>query len=49
MLAVKSYLFDLQNNQELIVVDSVSFSNKDLYSENVVMDLRVTVYLREET
>lgn len=48
-VAVKSYLFDLQNNQELIVVDSVSFSNKDLYSENVVMDLRVTVYLREET
>lgn len=45
--AVKSYLSDLQNNQELIVVDSVAFSNSDLFVENVVMDLRITVYLRE--
>jgi type IV pilus assembly protein PilO len=45
--AVKSYLADLQNNRELIVVDSVSFSNSDLFIENVVMDLRITVYLRE--
>lgn len=45
--SVKSYLSDLQNNQELIVVDSVAFSNSDLYGENVVMDLHVTVYLRE--
>ena len=45
--AVKSYLADLQNNSELIVVDSVTFSNSDLLSENVVMDMRLTVYLRE--
>lgn len=45
--AVKSYLSDLQNNQELIVVDSVAFSNSDLFDENVTMALRITVYLRE--
>lgn len=45
--AVKSFLSDLQNNQEMIVVDSVAFSNSDLYVENVGMDLRITVYLRE--
>ena len=45
--AVKSYLSDLQKNQELIVVDTVSFSNSDLYVENVVMDLHITIYLRE--
>jgi len=45
--AVKSYLSDLQNNRELIVVDSVAFSNSDLFVEHVAMDLRITVYLRE--
>jgi type IV pilus assembly protein PilO len=45
--AVKSYLVDLQNNQELLVVESVAFSNGDLFVENVVMDLRLTIYLRE--
>lgn len=45
--AVKSYLADLQKNPELMVVDSVNFSNNDLFVENVVMDLRLTVYLRE--
>lgn len=45
--AVKSYLADLQSNSGLLVVDSVSFSNNDLFGENVVMDLRITVYLRE--
>lgn len=45
--AVKSYLSDLQKNQELIVVDSVVFSNNDLFVENVAMDLKLTIYLRE--
>lgn len=45
--AVKSYLADLQNNPELIVIDTVNFSNGDLFIENVVMDLRITAYLRE--
>lgn len=47
--AVKSYLADLHDNPELIVVDSVAFSNTDLLAEHVVMDLRMTVYLREDT
>lgn len=45
--AVKSYLSDLQKNPELIVVDTVAFSNSDLFAENVVMDLKLTIYLRE--
>lgn len=45
--AVKSYLADLQKNPELIVVDAVAFTNSDLFAENVIMDLRITVYLRE--
>jgi type IV pilus assembly protein PilO len=45
--AVKSYLSDLQKNPELIVVDTVSFSNSDPLVENVVMALHITVYLRE--
>lgn len=45
--AVKSYLSDLQNNQELLVVDTVSYSNSDQFVENVVMNLHLTVYLRE--
>ena len=45
--AVKSYLADLQDNPELLVVESVNFVNSDLFVENVVMDLRITVYLRE--
>lgn len=45
--AVKSYLADLQKNPELLVVDTVAFSNSDLFVEKVVMDLRITVYLRE--
>ena len=45
--AVKSYLSDLQQNPELIVVDNVSLENSDLFSENVVLNLNITVYLRE--
>jgi type IV pilus assembly protein PilO len=45
--AIKSFLTDLQNNPELIVVDGFSLTNSDPFEENVVMDLHVTVYLRE--
>ena len=45
--AVKSYLADLQKNPELILIDSVAFSNSDLFVENVVMEVHLTVYLRE--
>lgn len=44
--AVKSFLGDLQKSDEMIVVDSVAFTKSDLYEENVVMDLRLTVYLQ---
>jgi len=44
--AVKSYLSDLQKSRELLVVDTVTFTNSDLYVENVVMNVRLTVYLR---
>jgi type IV pilus assembly protein PilO len=43
---VKSYLSDLQQSKELVVVDTVSFSNSDLYVENVVMNVHLTLYLR---
>lgn len=46
-VAVKSFLADLQKNPELLVVDSVSFANSDVYVENVVMALHLTIYLRE--
>lgn len=45
--AVKSFLSDLQQNRELLVVDTVSFANRDSYEEHVVMNLSITVYLRE--
>ncbi len=44
--AVKSFLADLQKNSEMIVIESVNLSKTDLYEENVVMDLRLTIYLQ---
>lgn len=44
--AVKSFLGDLQKNSEMIVIDGISLSKSDLYEENVVMELRLTVYLQ---
>lgn len=44
--AVKSYLADLQNYPEILVVENVDFSNNDLFVENVEMHLRITVYLQ---
>jgi len=43
--AVKSFLGDLQKISEMVVIDDIALSNTDLYEENVVMDLRLTVYL----
>lgn len=45
--AVKSCLADLQQNPELVVVDNVTLTNSDLFEEKVVMNLNITVYLRE--
>jgi len=47
--AVKSFLADLQKRPELLVIDSVAFANNDLFVENVVMDLHITVFFRERT
>jgi Tfp pilus assembly protein PilO len=44
--AVKSFLGDLQKNSEMIVIDDIALANSDLYEENVVMDVRLTVYLQ---
>lgn len=46
--AIKSFLADLLKNRELIIVEDVSFTNSDLYEENVTMDLHLTIYLRED-
>ena len=45
--SVKSFLSDLIQNPELLVVDSISLTNSDLFVENVVMTLNISVYLRE--
>lgn len=45
--AVKSCLADLLQNPEFMVVESVALTNGDLFIENVVMNLNLTVYLRE--
>jgi type IV pilus assembly protein PilO len=45
--AVKSFLADLQKKRELIVIDTIALSNADLFEENVSMNIRMTVYLRE--
>ena len=45
--AVKSFLSDLQNNKELLVVEPTVFSNSDPLVENVIMNLSITIYLRE--
>jgi len=43
--AVKSCLADLQKNSELVVLDNISLTNTDLFEENVVMDVHLTIYL----
>lgn len=44
--AVKSFLGDLQKNSELVIVDSIGLTNSDLYEENVVMELKLSIYLQ---
>ncbi len=43
---LKSYLGDLQNFENMVVIDGVSFTKNDLYEEIVSMDLHLTVYLQ---
>jgi type IV pilus assembly protein PilO len=46
--AVKSFLTDLLDSRELVVVEEFSMANSDLFEEKVVMDLLLTIYLRED-
>lgn len=46
--AVKSLLADLMKNRELVVIDGVTLTNSDPYVESVTMELRLTIYLRED-
>ncbi|MBT1071436.1 type 4a pilus biogenesis protein PilO [Pelotalea chapellei] len=45
--SIKSFLADVLKSREFIVVDGFTLNNTDLYEEYVSMDLRLTVYLRE--
>src|SRR5512133_2399603 len=44
--AVKSFLGDMQKNSELVVVDEIKLGNTDIYEENVVMALHLSIYLQ---
>ena len=44
--AVKSFLADLQKNGELIVVEGITLSNSDLFEENIVMEIHLSIYLQ---
>ncbi|NVN93605.1 MAG: type 4a pilus biogenesis protein PilO [Desulfuromonadales bacterium] len=46
--ANKSFLADLLKNRDLLIVDEVSMTNSDQFEENVTMDLRLTIFLRED-
>lgn len=44
--AIKSFLGDLQKNNEMIVVDGISLSNNDPFEENVALELHLSIYLQ---
>lgn len=44
--AVKSFLADLQQFEEIVVIDGISLTNGDPYEENVVLDVKASIYLR---
>jgi len=46
--AVKSFLSDLQKYREMVVIDGITLTNSDPFEENVTMDVRLTIYLRED-
>jgi len=45
---VKAFLFDLQMLEGLAVIDGISLSSDDPYTEQVTMEARLTVYLRDD-
>lgn len=44
---LKSFIYDLQQIRDLVVVEQLSMTNSDPFTENITMELRLTVYLRE--
>lgn len=46
--AIKSFLFDLLMFNGLVVVDGIRLSNEGPYVENITMEARLMVYLRDE-
>lgn len=46
--AVKSFLADVQGKNELLAVEHASFANDDPYEESVLLDLKITIYLRNQ-
>lgn len=44
---LKSFLDNLQQTRELVVVDQVTMANSNPVEENITMDLHLTVYLQE--
>lgn len=46
--AVKSFMADLQAKHELLLVEHASFANDDPYEEAVSLDLKITIYLRNQ-
>jgi len=46
--AARCYLHKLRTGENLIVVNDISLSNGDPYKENVSLELKMTVYLRND-
>ncbi len=44
---IKSLLAEVQGMRDLVIVDGMGLSNQDMFSERVVMDLKLTAYLKE--
>lgn len=45
--AIRCFLHNMQARKELVVIDAMTLDNDDPYAENVSMELRLTVYLRD--
>jgi hypothetical protein len=44
----RCYLHKLRASEKLVVVNDIMLSNQDTYKENVSLELKMTVYLRNE-
>ncbi|OGT98897.1 MAG: hypothetical protein A2079_00240 [Geobacteraceae bacterium GWC2_48_7] len=44
---LKSFIANLQQIRQLVVVDQIAMSNTNPFAESINMELRLTVYLRE--